>query len=152
MKLSDFFKQMRGTNEGEDFPEELLEALYNRVSMREFKLPVSASVEARVLEPPQVAASTNGLLSFLRPDKAGARPLTTIASMRASDAALTTRGTVRMEAIPSGRAIYADEPNAHVLTGDSAAIAEKHTNGFRDPGDALFKASRRSFCCCFKGS
>ena len=152
MKLADFLKQMRGTNENQNYPEELLEALFNRVSMREFKLPVSASVERT--EPVQVSTSNNtGFMSFLtRPDKAamGNKPLSPITSMRASDAMLNTRGAMRMEAIPSETAVYAGEPN--VLTGDSAAIAEKHTNGFRDPGEALFKASRRSFCCCFSGS
>ena len=152
MKLADFLKQMRNMNENENFPEELLEALYNRVGMREFRLPVSASAEAR-MESVQVNTSNNtGFMSFLRPDKAttGNKLLSPITSMRASDAMLNTRGAMRMEAIPSGTAVHAGEPN--VLTGDSAAIAEKHTNGFRDPGEALFKASRRSFCCCFSGS
>ncbi len=144
----DFLRQMRGTNSETDFPPEFLEGIFSRVGLREFKLPVSPSVDLRV----QQSRTSNGLMSFLKPDKPGSRSLSTTTSLRASEAGLATKGTMRIpEAIPSGRAMYTDE-NPQALTGQNASIAEKPVNGVRDPGDAFTKGSRRSICCCFTGS
>ncbi|KAK9866393.1 hypothetical protein WJX84_006374 [Apatococcus fuscideae] len=149
MSLDAFFRQLRDVNGGQNFPEDFLEGVYTRISMREFKSPVGPSMEFRM----QAPRASNGLMGFLKPDKAGSRSLAPTTSLRASEAGLTNRGSLRIpEAIPSGRAIYSDDMTGPALTGDSATVAEKSANGARDPGDAFLKASRRSLCCCFSGA
>ena len=148
MCLAQFLRQMRGTNDREDFQADYLEGIFTRVSMREFKLPVSPSMDLRV----QQSRTSNGLMGLLKSDKPGSRSLSATTSLRASEAGLASKGTMRIpEAIPSGRAMYTED-HSRALTGDSAGIAEAPVNGVRDPADAFTKAAHRSFCCCFTGS
>ena len=148
MFLPDFLRQVRGTNADQDFPPDFLDGIFTRVSMREFKLPASPSMDLRM----QTSRAGNGLLGFWKPaDKPGGRFLAPTTSLRASEAGLEPRGALRIpQAIPSGRAMYTDDhPPGPALTGENEGVAEKPAGGNRDPADALLKASKRSICCCF---